>query len=89
MGKPFKKTKIGKLLGGLGKVVLAGSVDFIPGAETLIRLVSKTPEDEENTNHSDFYRFAVVVVICISVIGLISGKLSPEQHEGIINSLGK
>ena len=89
MGKPFKKTRIGKLLGGLGKVAIAGAADFIPGGETLIRLVTKTPEDQDSTNGTDLGRIIVVVIIGVAIIGVITGKLTSDQLDSIIESLGK
>ena len=89
MSKKFKNTKIGKILGGLGKVAIAGVADFVPGGETIVRLVSKTPEDQESTNSSDLGRIIVVVIIGISIIGLIMGKLNSDQLDSIIESLGK
>lgn len=89
MKKPFKETKFAKLLGGAVKVVIGGVVDGIPGGETLVRLISKTPDDQESTNKSDFGRFLVVVVIGVAILGVIIGKLSPGQLDGIIESLGK
>ena len=89
MKKPFKKSKFGRVLIGLSKVAIAGAVDFIPGGETIARLVKKTPEDEDNTNGEDVGRIIVVIVLGITIIGVLLGKLTSEQLDGIINSLSE
>lgn len=82
MKKPFNETKVGKFLTEkkAGKII-TGAVDTFTGG-----LASNVIEKTQTTTSGqvDYYKLLGLIIAGAALIGVLTGKLTPEQAQDFV-----